>query len=276
MRRANSITLEERELISRGLAKGDSLRSIAIELGGAPSTVSRELVRNGGVDRYRACVAEKTFLNRSKRPKPLLLRENRHQLCKPIPSPNFQRRAKMKKPASLLLIVSSVLILTACSPSLDKQIIGKWKYSFAIDLDDKDAVVPLKMNLSCVEDIFPNKSSAQDCTFDIAGDTRARDGSPLKIAIGGTIKVTQEWSIVDKIIYNKTVDTAFSFDLVSFNGIEMTDSDALADMKKEMDQDNPFMKGETDKVKTISIDKDKWVFEIEMDKKPITIMATRS
>lgn len=76
-RRANSLTLEERELISRGLAKGDSLRSIAIELGRAPSTVSREVARNGGVDRYRACVAEKTFLKRSKRPKPLLLRENR-------------------------------------------------------------------------------------------------------------------------------------------------------------------------------------------------------
>lgn len=77
IRRANSLTLEERELISRGLAKGDSLRSIAIELGRAPSTASREVARNGGVDRYRACVAEKTFLKRSKRPKPLLLRENR-------------------------------------------------------------------------------------------------------------------------------------------------------------------------------------------------------
>ncbi len=77
IRRANSPTLEERELISRGLAKGDSLRSITIELGCAPSTVSREIARNGGVDRYRACVAEKTFPERSKRPKPLLLREDR-------------------------------------------------------------------------------------------------------------------------------------------------------------------------------------------------------
>lgn len=41
IRRANTLTLEERESISRGLAKGDSLLSIAIELGRAPSTVFR-------------------------------------------------------------------------------------------------------------------------------------------------------------------------------------------------------------------------------------------
>lgn len=205
------------------------------------------------------------------------LRRHCRRSSKTFPSHSrFPRRNKMRKATSLLTIVSSVLMLTACSPSLDKQIIGKWKYSFEIDLDDKDAVVPSKMSFSCVEDILPNKSSVRDCTFGITGDTLAADSSPLKVAIAGTMKVTQEWIIVDKIIYNKTVDTAFSFDSASFNGTEMTDSTMLAELKKEMDQDNPFMKGETDQVKTISIDKDKWVFEFAMDKKPITITAKRS
>jgi IS30 family transposase len=43
-----SLTLAEREEISRGLAEGRSVRSVALQLGRAPSTVSREIKRNGG------------------------------------------------------------------------------------------------------------------------------------------------------------------------------------------------------------------------------------
>jgi len=41
------LSLSEREEISRGLATGESLRGIAVRLGRAPSTVSRELAANG-------------------------------------------------------------------------------------------------------------------------------------------------------------------------------------------------------------------------------------
>ncbi len=54
-----SLTLAEREEISRGIALGQSLRSIAVSLGRSPSTVSREIERNGGPSRPRAAGAEK-------------------------------------------------------------------------------------------------------------------------------------------------------------------------------------------------------------------------
>ncbi len=76
VRRSEFLTLDERETISRGIASGHSLRSISRELDRSPSTISREVSRNGGLERYRAVLAEKAFLKRSKRPKPLLLREN--------------------------------------------------------------------------------------------------------------------------------------------------------------------------------------------------------
>ncbi len=63
------LTLVEREEISRGVAAGKSLRLMAWRLGRAPSTVSRELARNGGRRRYRAHRADQTAWGRARRPK---------------------------------------------------------------------------------------------------------------------------------------------------------------------------------------------------------------
>ena len=56
-------------MISRSLAEGESLRNIASELGRAPSTISREVSRNGGCDHYRAVEADKMAWKRALRPK---------------------------------------------------------------------------------------------------------------------------------------------------------------------------------------------------------------
>jgi IS30 family transposase len=53
-----ALTLAEREVISRGVTARQSARSIAKLLGRSPSTVSREMSRNGGCERYRATVAD--------------------------------------------------------------------------------------------------------------------------------------------------------------------------------------------------------------------------
>lgn len=76
-RSRRSLSLAEREEISRGIASGRSLRAIALRLGRAPSTISRELTRNGGIDQYRAHAAEKAAWDRALRPKPCKLALNR-------------------------------------------------------------------------------------------------------------------------------------------------------------------------------------------------------
>ena len=68
-----ALTLSEREEISRGLASHDSLRAIATQLGRSPSTLSREIRRNGGYDHYRATQADQAAWDRAHRPKPCKL-----------------------------------------------------------------------------------------------------------------------------------------------------------------------------------------------------------
>lgn len=66
----------EREEISRGLVANESIRSIARRLGRSPSTVSRELKRNGGVARYRAAAADQHALRNARRPRVCKLRSS--------------------------------------------------------------------------------------------------------------------------------------------------------------------------------------------------------
>ncbi len=68
-RSSRALSLAEREELSRGIAMGLSLRAIATRLGRAPSTVCREIRRNGGRRRYRANRADEAAWERAKRSK---------------------------------------------------------------------------------------------------------------------------------------------------------------------------------------------------------------
>lgn len=76
-----ALTLAEREEISRALASGHSIRSIATLLERAPSTISREILRNGGQSCYRANQADQAAWDRARRPKNCKLAEN-HTLAR--------------------------------------------------------------------------------------------------------------------------------------------------------------------------------------------------
>jgi IS30 family transposase len=76
IRAANHLTLAEREEISRGLSAGLSQREIARQLRRSPSTISREISRNGGMKLYRANISEEMAWDRARRPKLCRLAQN--------------------------------------------------------------------------------------------------------------------------------------------------------------------------------------------------------
>lgn len=81
-----ALTLAEREEVSRSLVAGRSIRSIADALGRAPSTISREITRNGGPGSYRAHQADAAAWDRAQRPK----------VCKLALNPSLARRVAEK------------------------------------------------------------------------------------------------------------------------------------------------------------------------------------
>ena len=81
-----SLSPSEREEISRGLSVQHSLRMIARQLGRAPSTISREVRRNGGPERYRAAASDQAAWDRALRPK----------LCKLACYASLSRRVSAK------------------------------------------------------------------------------------------------------------------------------------------------------------------------------------
>jgi IS30 family transposase len=71
-----ALTLAEREEISRGIAANESARTIAARLGRSPSTITREIERNGGRERYRATPADKQAWRSARRPQRCKLARN--------------------------------------------------------------------------------------------------------------------------------------------------------------------------------------------------------
>jgi len=69
IRHRTALSLEEREEISRGIASNLSIREIAFHLDRSPSTISREVNKNGGRLDYRAAKADKNAWLNALRPK---------------------------------------------------------------------------------------------------------------------------------------------------------------------------------------------------------------
>jgi IS30 family transposase len=76
-----ALTLAEREEISRSVVAGQSIRFIALSLGRAPSTISREIRRNGGRQCYWASEADEAPWDRARRANRLVFGSHNSQIA---------------------------------------------------------------------------------------------------------------------------------------------------------------------------------------------------
>jgi len=97
------LSAAEREEISRGLVAGKSIRSLAKQLGRAPSTISREIARNGGCHAYRGSAAEHRAWQQTERPKSCVLSAN--SALRQIVTEKLQEQWSPKQVAGWLKVI---------------------------------------------------------------------------------------------------------------------------------------------------------------------------
>ena len=114
-RSARVLTGAEREEISRGIASGQSLRLIARILNRSPSTLSREVRRNGGRTRYRAAEADKQAWKRARRRKRCRL-VCRPQLCQVVEEKLREARGFQKGTDAVSAFEAHDPSIPACDP----------------------------------------------------------------------------------------------------------------------------------------------------------------
>ena len=168
------------------------------------------------------------------------------------------------------LFAFSAFFLTGCGKTLDKDLVGKWSSETTISVSDKGANG--QITAKCKSNYFPNKTVNEECDIKMVA-TYKEDGEEFKVEMEGELRSTGEWSVIEKTVYEKTVDAKVNVSRLVMNGEVVTDKEALDEFSKEMQ--GLFLKGETNASKTISFDGNTWVFEQEIDKKKITVTARR-
>ena len=174
----------------------------------------------------------------------------------------------MLKNIVLLSSLTSVLFLFGCGKSLEKDVVGKWAYEMSIPMDDKEMAG--QIILKCVSNFLPNKSLDHDCNMKASGSMK--DGSSV-IEMQWRLRATGDWTVTDKTVYVKTIDSKFEPTMSSVKGDPISNKYMLEKIQKGIE--SPFIKGETATYVTVSNDGKKWVYETELEKKKVTVTATK-
>lgn len=163
---------------------------------------------------------------------------------------------------------------SAVAADLATQIIGKWKYETSMPLPDEADAKDQVITLQGVSEYFPSKSSQFKGSGTVKGVHLDEKGAKSQMDIKFELQMTSEWSVKDRLVYEKTIDTRLAVTGFMVNGQEVKDPAVLQEMEKEMSKS--FMRGETSTSKTLSIDAARWTYEEDLGEgKVVTISATR-
>ena len=177
----------------------------------------------------------------------------------------------------LLLLTLVISVVNVRADNLESLILGKWTSSFITSVPspgfEGDIAV---LKCSGNEEYFPNKTCSSDGTLGLLGKFFDDEKKLHNIKVLYEIRMTSEWSVVGGIVYDKITDSAVTLSKLWIDEKEITDRGVLDAYKKESQMEKLFLKGQTTPTKTISIDANKWVYEVEMEKgKKVIVKATR-
>lgn len=179
-----------------------------------------------------------------------------------------------KAAAPAVAASASAASATAAAPDLATQIVGKWSHETSMPMPDDAETKDQVISLQGVSEYFPNKSSQFKGSGTVKGVHVDEKGGKSQMDIKFDLQMTSEWSVKDRMVYEKTIDTRLAVTGFIVNGQEVKDPAVLQEMEKEMAKS--FMRGETSTSKTLSMDATRWTYEEDVGEgKVITISATR-
>jgi hypothetical protein len=175
-----------------------------------------------------------------------------------------------------IITLCSLALLAACSPSQEKQIIGRWTFETTYDIPQKNpALTVTRRELSVIE-YFPNGSSTLSRRVFFRQSTTDKNVSPQLIETAADINISREWMIKDDKVISKIIDIKTTPVYLKRDGQYATDADTKSFFDKFKKPEDIVPKGQTVQVKIIALNKDKYVTEADNDGRIEKITATRT
>ncbi len=184
----------------------------------------------------------------------------------------------MKKIINAAALLMLCLLLTSCSKffgkaSFEEQITGQWKRSVDLALPSNGDAEQPKIKLDCVDEYFSNKSATHICQFDFRAVVRIDSQNRKDVHLADKISMVTAWTAQDTSLTEKITESTVVNERVELDGQLVTDRRMLEEVQGFFPP--PYQKGETWNLKTIAIEKSKWVIETDLYGQKSIISAAR-
>ena len=174
------------------------------------------------------------------------------------------------------IALCSLALLAGCSPSQEKQIIGRWTFETTYDIPQKNPAIKVSRRELSVIEYFPNGSSTLSRRVFLRQATTDKKVSPQLIETAADINVSREWMIKDDKVISKIIDVKTTPVYLKRDGQLATDADTKSFFGKFKKPEDVIPKGQTVQVKIITLDKNIYITEADNDGRIEKITATRT
>lgn len=175
-----------------------------------------------------------------------------------------------------VLAVLFVMLLAACGASADKQIVGRWHFERTYDVPQNNPAIKVSRREVSVTEYFPNGSSLLNRRLFTTQSTTDQNASPRIIETAVDMNVSREWMIKDDKIISKIIDVKTTPVYLKRDGVLASEADTKAFFDRFKKPEDLIPKGQTVQVKIIKLDKDKFIFEADMDGRIETLTASKT
>ncbi len=174
------------------------------------------------------------------------------------------------------LLLLSFALMAGCGKSPEKQILGRWYFESTYEIPQSSPSRKVSRREVSVSEYFPNGGSVLNRRVFFRQENTDQNGAPRLIETATDIVISREWMIKDDKVISKIIDVKTTPIYLKRDGVLASDADMKAFFGGFKKPEDVIPKGQTVQVKIIALDKDKYVFEADLDGRIETFNATKT